>query len=410
MYWIDSVDDGFYVYNGATTTNVTSGLPTGTAPINIAYFDNRLILIYPGGHILFSVVGDPTNWDTATNYAGEIYIGEEITDIAVTSDVIYLFTHTKIYTLKYGSSTEQFIFQLDQFTDRGGAFPHSVQVLDNMVIYVSNDGVYRIAPSPQSGALMIECLTNKVKKQMKTFLEDEGAIGLFSIVDPTNKRYYCGYLGEYYSFTFANGRFKGIGKFNSQVDLTYVPFSCSHTGKIGQSNWYTDWIMVGAAIGGSVNGMVYRFDYGYMMGGIDNIYNELLTTFHAYGNMRQMKNFKRYDIELDGDYQTFYIPNIGTYVYYSPQFMVGALGDHFRPPAGIAARPAGNSAPFAFDTGYYDEQVETTYALDSYWNIQWSFPTQGRDMALGIWCETNIDSKHIIHNFTVDYNLGIRIN
>jgi len=280
------------IYNGSTVDIITTsdGLPAGEYPQDIGIFQNRLFLVYPGGHILFSEVGNPEGWDTSIGYAGEIYLGDEITGLEVIKGVLVIFTRDNISLLSYGSSSNEWIFKLDEFSNNLGAIQGSSVALLGNVYFGDDRGIAKIGPAPNFDGFVSDIIGQKVED---LYRENRGALS-GAAADRDSNRYYLFYTygGTTSALvtTFDNFKVKGITAIELDVQLTCV---VGDTFSDGSAKIFF----------GATDGYVYELNSGTSFDG-NEIETKLQTSYFNYGTPRNWKWFERISFEIDCSAET----------------------------------------------------------------------------------------------------------
>lgn len=373
MFWIDGKTQYVHVYNGTAVSTVTP--VAGAIPINIGVFRNRLFVIYSGGHILFSTVGDPTNYDTATGLAGEIYIGDDVNDVVPARGNLLIFTRNKIQILQYGSSNDEFIFKLDEFTDNMGGIANSISPLLGAIYFADDRGISKIGPAPNWDGL----LATNIGKHVESLFNANKANITGSAVDRDANRYYLFYTSGGYSHafvcTFNNDRLKGITRL-----VTSITVNCVTDGTFsdGTAKIY---------IGGN-DGYVYEFNSGTSFDG-DAIDTEMTTSNYHYGSPRYWKNFQRLHFEIACDSSASF--TIGKIIDYGASDLA-KTASHSESVAGGASTWGSGIiwGSFAWGSGSLGKAIDYIQAT-------------GVTMAIKVSTSSKYSGQHTIHNVTVDY-------
>jgi len=124
LYGCDGVNKAFF-FDGTTFTQITTGMAPD-APGCIAAHKNHLFLAF-GASLQHSAIADPTSW-TPVLGAGEIALGDDITNLAVTpggsGNATLLATTRSSVRILYGNSAAD--WQLVTLSDETGAYRGSV--------------------------------------------------------------------------------------------------------------------------------------------------------------------------------------------------------------------------------------------------------------------------------------------
>jgi hypothetical protein len=379
MFWVDGVTEGVHVLDSSGTySQITHTNLPSLNPINIGAWENRLFLVYETGSIFFGQVGKPDNFDSATGYAGEIDLGEPVTDIEAAAGKLLIFTRSKIKVLHYGSTTDQFIFKLDDFSDNIGAISETVQSLYETTYFGDDRGPNQLGTSAETGGFTAKNIGQKVE----TEYDSNKANITGSAVDIINQRYYLFYTSgstsNGLSFTINKGKLKGIGRFQLDHKATVVTHGITTSG--------TPQIFFG-----NDAGMVFLMESGTSFDG-DDILTRFITSYYHYGTPRHWKNFLRLMFEIDCGSQM--------------PFTTGVIFDY--------------GSPLLANSANQDQNVSggsSTWGGDLVWGtFTWGAGVLGRgisyihgygsNMSVLVETETNVFSQHTIHNLTTDYEMG----
>jgi hypothetical protein len=378
MFWVDGVTEGVHVYDGTTYSQITHTNLPSLPPVNIGIWENRLFLVYATGAIFFSQVGKPDNFDSSTGYAGEIDLGEPVTDLIPAAGKLIIFTRSKIKVLHYGSTTDQFIFKLDDFSNDIGAISETVQALYEQVYFSDDRGPNLLATSAETGGFSAMNIGEKVE----TEYQSNKANITGSAVDIVNRRYFIFYTSGTASnglvFTINKGRLKGIGRFQLDDKATVVAHGITDAG--------TPMILFG-----NDDGMVYLMESGTSFDG-DDILTRFITSYFHYGSPRHWKHFLRLHFEIDCGSQM--------------PFTTGVLFDY--------------GSPLLAETSNQSQNVSggsSTWGGGVVWgNFTWGAGVLGRgisyihgygsNMAVLVQTETKYFDQHTVHNLTTDYEQG----
>jgi hypothetical protein len=385
MLWVDGVTSGFRYYRTGTAftvydENVNADLPSAL-PTHIGVWENRLFLVYPGGHILFSEVGDPTGWDAATGNAGEIYIGEDVTNVVeVPGGHLAFFTRNKIKVLSYGSTSNEFIFKLDDFSNTMGAIPDTTVNLLGTLYFADDRGFSSLSPGFYSGQLNAKFIGKKI---YKTYIENRDNI-TFGTVDRDTNRYYLFYTNESGNasglvFTFVGNKLKGSSKIVYQHKITSIT-----EGKFSDGT--------NKLFFGSDDGYVYQMLSGTSFdGGV--IATSLTTSYHHYGSPRHWKNFKRLGFEMTATNGTVF--NIRPKFNYMSNLLANS--------AELSSTLSGSNEANQWGSGVWGTMVWNVDLLE---NPVIYIQGYGVNMAIQVNTSSKYRPSHIIHNIFTDYTLG----
>lgn len=383
LFFVDGVSD-CHAYDGISFTLINSSLPnsdlpSGAYPVKVCAWKNRLILVYPDGHVFLSGVGDPLNFD-GTNGAGEIFIGDDITDIITgTGGTLIFFTQNSTKIL-YDESTDAFAFRLDEFSSNSGAIENTAQQMLNTTVFSDDYGITTLEAVSSFGDFSAKSISNKVSK---TYNANKNNIQC-SYVDRENNRYIVFYtntigLSEAIVLTFKDKYLKGV----SLLSFPHTVY-CITDGKDSNNNQIIFF--------GSTDGYVYQLDSGTSFNGI-SINTELRTSYYHYKSPRFWKYFTRVMFELESPSGVIF--NVReTYDYASRLF---PLSD-YKEPAILGQGAAWGDGVWGSFT--YGSVLVDRPSL----NIQ----GYGTNMSLAVSTEEKYKEQHTVYNFITDFTIGSR--
>lgn len=383
MVWVDGVSQP-KVWNGTDVSTINIGTILGspfdaTYPTHVGIWQNRMFLAYANGHILFSEVGDPTAWSSATGNAGEIFIGAEITGIIeAPGGSLLFFTQNTIKMLSYGSTSDEFIFKLDDFPRGIGARENTVESLTGSIYFADDRGFSVVEASAESGGLSANIIGKKVQE---TYLANISTI-TGSAVDRNTNRYYLFYndsvssLPKVLVFTFFNKRLKGVGILELDDEVTAVAEGSFSDG--------TNKIFFG-----SDDGYVYHFLSGTSFdGGV--IATSLSTSYHHYGSPRSWKRFRRLTMEIDADNGTVF-----------------TISGSFDYDDTALKKPIDNTATIARGGSLWGSAIWGSFVWGTDLLTRQPIYTNGygSNMSVNISTSSKYKTEHTIHNITTDFSV-----
>jgi hypothetical protein len=383
MYWVDGVTEGFFYYTGSGNYyNITSAnLPSGEYPVDIGVWENRLFLVYDGGHLFFSTLGDPSDWDASTGYAGEIYIGEDITNITPAAGVLVVFTRSKIKVINYGSTTDQFIFKMDDFSDNMGAYDDTVQNLYEQLYFCDDRGISGFFTATETGGFLAEPISEKIETtylERKTTIQD-------TVIDISKRRYYVFYANsdgtetsEGFCLTFHKNKLKGTG----QIELKHkVVVSSQGVDTTGNSLMYF----------GDGSGMIYQLESGTSMDG-ETLDTYMVTGFYHYGSPGFWKHFERLQFEISCAQNTDF--TIGTIYEYGSPLLPNTNTNTETVTGGSSVWGGGITwGTFTWGAGHLGRAVAYIQGYST-------------NMAVTISTSSKYRTEHTVHNIMTNYTMG----
>ena len=311
LFWVDSVSD-IHTYNGVTVEVITAPAGVVTYATHIGIWNNRLFLAYPGGHVIFSAIGDPTDFN-AVNGAGEIFIGDHVTDFEIaTAGNLIVFTRNSIQSITdTTTSVGDFQFQMDPFSRQSGSISGTAKRMLGTIFFADDRGVTTLESTAAYGDLTAKSVSKKVNK---TYLENRENISTCLINRQYNQYIVFFNKGTYSTglvMCFSSKRLKGCHK----IKLAHQ-VHCATEGKTATRD---DVIYFG-----SDDGMVYKMYSGTSFDGTE-IVSFFQSTYYHYGSPTNWKNFRTLTLEVEAeggtvldyrcwfDYRDTLFPNTETY-------------------------------------------------------------------------------------------------
>ncbi|MCK5020358.1 MAG: hypothetical protein KAS32_25195 [Candidatus Peribacteraceae bacterium] len=382
MFFVDGVSLGFWYYTGAGVVTQIEPDPSITdKPTHIGAWQNRLFVVYPNGHILFSEVGDPTGWDSDTGLAGEVFLGADVTGIKeAPGGVLAITTRDFTKVLHYGSTSNDFIFKMDDFSNSVGSINGTIKNLMGDLHFADDRGFTSFQATADSGGYS---LTNISKNVYKTYIANRENI-TFGTVDRDTNRYYLFYDDPTATgssglvFTFLKGKLKGATKIQLNHTVTSVT-----EGKLTDG---TNKVYFGAS-----DGFVYQLISGTSFDG-SVIPTNLTTSFYHYGSPRIWKRFIRLEFEISA--------STGTTFDYRPRF------DYNTSQLKLAVQQEETSETSG---GIYGVSLwgSTVWAGSDVIDVMPLYiQGYGTNMAVEVQTSSAYRDAHTIHNITTDYTVG----
>lgn len=272
------------------SSGVGLGLPVYAT--NVAVFDNRLWLAFPGGHLFYSELGDAGAWDGAKG-AGSIPTGDEITDLIVAPGnvlVVFMRNSTKIVYIAE-RPTGDYAYQLKEFSQRSGCLFDASDRLLGEVYYIDDRGPTTMSATDEFGDFGANAITKKVQR---TFLEKKDTFTASVVQRELNQWRIFFADGTGMCFTFHNKRLKGTGFFKYPNPVVCVTEGEDSDGSI-------------KVYFGSTDGFVYQMDSGTSLDGapIDTLFT---TSYYHYKSPTQWKRFLKLLFEISAQNgTTFYV-------------------------------------------------------------------------------------------------------
>lgn len=370
------------LFDGSTITIQTSPeLPDNAVSPKFASkvgaYDNRLFYGYSEGSVVFSAVGDPITFSAITTSAGELFLGDPLTNIIeAPGNVLILFLENFIKVVKSVAydGTNPWVFAVETFSRSAGAIERSAQSLLGDVYFADSEGISSLTTVSSFGDFSASTISKKVQK---TYLAKKELIS-GSLIDRRNNQYklfFSDGTALYFSFNI-DKKVKGVTKIIYPIPISHITQSSN-----GVQKYFT-----------SSSGYAYRMDSGTSFDGAP-IITYLLTAFYHYKTPGVWKHFKKItgEFSMEGglaitvralfDFQEEGFPKTVSEEYLSKG--VAGLWDYDR--------------WGEFSWGISDIQKGSMY-LRGY----------GTNMAIDLRTSSKYKRPHVINNLIVEYALGKR--
>lgn len=153
-----------FVYNGDEFSFIDTGIPyTIDKPRHIAKFKDRLCLAYPNGSVVFSVVGDPTNFDGIAG-AAEIAFGDRVVGLQpLAGEALGVFCENSVWYLDADLSPHL-------ISPNTGCIEYTLAATDRPY-YCSAAGIMTIEASDKYGEFIGSSLSEKVNPWLRPRLK-----------------------------------------------------------------------------------------------------------------------------------------------------------------------------------------------------------------------------------------------
>lgn len=391
FFFVNGVDHPAY-YDGTQIQFIThANLPTTVFPTTINVFKNRLFLGYPDGRLFFSKVGDPTDFD-AVNGAGVIEYNKVITNLQiVVGDTLAIFLEStrgsgiqllsSLYSEASGTDVvATYKFKQDEFSDRSGAYPRTVQRILGQTLYMNDRGVSSLEAADVFGDFVASSLSKNVQSTLMRIKN----LTTTSLVDRENNQYRLFFSNNQAFFITldVDNNVKGI----TSVVYDHPVLGVSE-GIDADGNDYKVFI--------SNTGYVYKMDSGTSFdGGV--IKTRMDTSFHSYGTPSFWKKFYKVVLEttssssltifgrFDFNYGSSDVPKTVVQEYQADNDLGGKYGvDNWG----------------AFTYGSSAVQSPTLYIQGV-----------GNNMSMVLLTESAYEDPHTIHSAIVDYSNIARLS
>lgn len=363
-----------------TVTKVSdSHLPTTEYPMIPQYFENRLYLFYPEGHVFFSELGKIT-FDPVF-FAGEEFLGWEVTDTVVSpGSAIVCWTEKGIKVFKKvtmsddGAALSPIV--IETFSDRSSSYPMTAQRFLGTMIFSDDRGVTLLDTSEAFGDFKAASISKRVNSTYD--INKSNTLG--AIVNRHKNQYILFYKsGDGLIFTFdIEKKIKGATYFDTLHAFSYINYGKHETGEE-------------CTIAGDNNGYVLFFREKAQSFDGNPIITRFTTAFHNYGSIASKKQFRKILFEISAQRGT--------------QFLIHCDYDYKS-----INQPKGESqSPLSEGSG-------GVWATDNWSNFLWSgsvigllhtyFAGWGVNMSVAFTTSSSYFDPHTIHNFTTSFSMG----
>lgn len=232
MYIVDG--SKYWVFDGSTCVEVTPALGADLTPIKrctkILQRGQRLFALgdpqFPN-YLYFSEIGDPTNFQPSSIFNAVTDDSDTLITMALFSDSLLVFKRDEIFKWSGWDPTTDVVFSpLD--VGHGAISPDSVQVSEDLLIFVDSDGVY--------------CLSTVENSLIKSYKISRNIDGIFETLTDLDKIKTIIYKGNFYMSCCNDGT--GV---NNLVLKSYLnmPFNSSGDDGINMLSFpwvvYTGW-------------------------------------------------------------------------------------------------------------------------------------------------------------------------
>lgn len=387
MFFVDGVSkphswDG-YTVRVIDDTNLPSNAGFSPAPVyptHVGAFENRLFLAFPGGHLFFCALGDPSDW-SAANGAGAIPLGGEVTNIVNgPGNTLIVFLEDGIRLIKSISTTDagEFTFEMDEFSNATGAIADTAVRMLGDIFFADNRGPTSLKATDQFGDFEESMFAEKTQR---TFLSRKENITVAIAAREYNqyRLFFSDNTALFYTFT--RGKLKGSGlmRFNKTIVK-------AAEGKMPNTSTGLFFIA------DETTGYVYKMDSGTSFNG-ESIETFFTTAYYHYNSPRNWKHFLSLTFEITADNgMTFLVST--DYDYNDPllpsnpyrEATVDGLGGSWGDVAW---------GSFIWGGAYIQRPVLYVYGY-------------GTTMSVTVRTTDKYRSQHIIHNYIADYTVHDR--
>ena len=173
-----------FEFDGTMFLELYTGVPLATAsPHRLAAHENFLWVGYPQGSITYSNIGNPRVFDAAVGGAGEITIGDRLTELLPGyRNTLFLFgrNSTKYAVGVPGADTD---FAIRTLSDEAGAMDHTAQLIDQPMA-LDDRGIRNVTATEQFGDFSIGTISDPVRP----ILDEKREAGTLPVASMRSRR------------------------------------------------------------------------------------------------------------------------------------------------------------------------------------------------------------------------------
>jgi hypothetical protein len=387
MFFVDGVSQP-YSWDGYTARVIDHGsLPSNASftpapvyPTHVGFYENRLFLAYPGGHLFFCALGDPSDW-AAANGAGSIPLGGEVTNIVNgpgNTLVVFLEEGIRIIKRVYTDETGDFGFQMEELSVRSGAIADTAIRMFGDIYYTDDRGPTRLATTDEFGDFQESILTEKTQR---TF-EARRSLVSTAVVSRDQNQYRLFFNdGTAVYYTLSRGRVKGAGILRLEKAIV-----AAAEGRMAGNSTEIYFIA------DEDTGFVYKLDSGTSFNG-EEIEAFFTTSYYHYASPRAWKHFSSLVFEVTADNGTRF--NILTDYDYRDQTL---------------PRNAFQDTSLAGLGGIWGDAVWGSFVWGGAYIQRPTFYVYGYGTTMSVTVRTveKYRTPHIVHNFIADFTVHDR--
>ena len=371
------------LFNGTTITLLTSAeLPDNQVTPKYASlcgaYDNRLFLGYTEGSIIFSNVGDPTNYSSITASAGELFLGSPITNIVEAPGNVLVVTCESFIKIIKSVLFEDTLwaFQVETFSRSRGSKRNTARGMLGTVYFADHDGIVSLESSSTYGSMNSAVITSKVQT---TYLANSESIVGCLLNEKLNQYLIYFSTGDVLIITFdIERKVKGATRLSYGKNISFIAEGPSSTGDVFR--FFT-----------SPTGYVYQLDSGTSFDGED-IDTQLTTAYYHYKTPRVWKYFKRIVFEGTGE--------LGT------KLGLRLVFDYNEP--NVPTMPYSEVTTHTSPTSKYGEILWGAFiwGASAANRIVYYLTGYGTNMGIQLRTSSRYKKQHTLHNFIVDFTSG----
>lgn len=349
-------------FDGATFTQIAGPISPDKPTYVQALPSQVLLLAYRGGSLVFSGVGEPTEFSPVDG-GGEIALADEINGLAMQPDnSCAIWCRSRTYVL-YGTSGAD--FELTTLSTSTGAIKGSVQNIGDS-IYMDDRGLTRLNRVQQFGNFEMASISQKIEPLLSRY---KNLVASSFVIKSKNQYRLCFADGAGLIVTFFGAEVSGFSTF----DYTKI-IRCTCNSEDEQGNEVVFF--------GSDDGFVYQAERGFSYDGEE--YTDILRPAFAHlGSPEVNKRWRKLVLECEsvGTAQVRVVPEFD---YSSPENQTD------RVQAIIVIGGGGY-----WDQASWDESVWSTaiiYTADVY------IDGVGRNASMNITTTSDVDPPHAINS------------
>lgn len=372
MYGCDGVNYAFE-YDGTYFCPIRTGI-TPDAPKYIAAWKNMLV-VSVASSVQVSGIGSPYSW-TALTGAAELALGATCTGLLpqlgnASSGAIAIFTDRQTFML-YGNSSSDFKMVIQ--SPDAGAQSYTAQNI-GYGYFLDTKGVVSLQSSLNFGNFEMSTLTRAIQP----LIDNKRGLAVASCIVRATNQYRIFFNDGTGLIIYMQGDQLGALMYFDYGSSRYMNTVCSAVDSTGVERIFAS---------GS-DGYVYELDKGTSFDG-DNISSHILTAFNSSNSPRNRKNYIRSVLQVTAKN--------------TAQVSVGydlSFGDSdVLPGKQISQTGYGGGGywdQFSWDTFNWDAPYVSDYKID--------MPGNGRNIALMVLGDTDIDEPFTIHSAIVHYRV-----
>ena len=330
----------------------------------------HLFLMFSGGSVQYSPLGNPTGTWSLVVGAGELGVGDEGTGFKdVPGESLLICGRNSTWILSGTPGTD---LALNSHSKEAGAIEHTIQRV-SYPMWVDDNGLVELRTTNTYGDFASAALSGKIKSRMNALRGKEQS----SIVVKAKNQYRIFYSDNNgFEFTFNGDKLIGI------MPINYgIPVSCcsSSTDSSGAERLFF----------GSDNGYIYEMDSGTSFDGRE-VVAWIRPSFHHFKSPENIKRFFKVVLEIDAD-QTADLTFLPALDYGDPNQPEAQAGD-------LAVTGGG---------GYYDENNWDEFYYDAaiISSAYGYIDAVGKNFSLFIRSALTYEKTHTIQGAIIHYSL-----